>query len=201
MLDDTRIQILHEHYRDTFINIRDSIKLRDRLTMLVIFVLALLVFCAFWPADAIIAFSQMTLQKIGAAININAIFLGNIIWFALLAAVIRYLQVVVYIERQYAYIYNLEKELNKNYTGEILFTRESKSYLNKYPAFSNWTCFLYTKIFPFILACVVILKGISEWINYSCNFFPILLNNIMVVSIVISIVLYMRFMSKQDNKL
>ena len=132
---DTKFQALHEHYNDTFSNIRESIKLRDRLLILVLLVLALVVLYTFWPADAITAFSQITAQKIGIAVSVDGSFLGSIIWFALLATVVRYTQVVVYIERQYAYIHHLEEELSKNYDSQIVFTREGKSYLNKYPVF------------------------------------------------------------------
>ena len=153
---DIKFQTLYEHYKDTFLNIKESIKLRDKLVALVLFVLALMVLYPFWPADAITAFSQITAQKIGIAINVDGSFLGSIIWFALLATIVRYTQVVIYIERQYAYIHHIEEELQKNYNSEIIFTREGKSYLNKYPLFSDWVCLLYTTIFPLILISVVL---------------------------------------------
>ena len=196
--DDTKFQALHEHYNDTFSNIKESIKLRDRLVALVLFVLALVALYTFWPVDAITAFSQITTQKIGVAISVDGTFLGSILWFALLATIVRYTQVVVYIERQYAYIHNLEEELRKNYDHEIVFTRECKSYLNKYPLFSDWICFLYTTIFPLVLISVVLSKIISEWVNADCKFsFPLLLNSALAISILVSIVLYMLFMRKQ----
>jgi len=196
--DDTKFQALHEHYNDTFSNIKESIKLRDRLVALVLFVLALVALYTFWPVDAITAFSQITTQKIGVAISVDGTFLGSILWFALLATIVRYTQVVVYIERQYAYIHNLEEELRKNYDHEIVFTREGKSYLNKYPLFSDWICFLYTTIFPLVLISVVLSKIISEWVNADCKFsFPLLLNSALAISILVSIVLYMLFMRKQ----
>jgi len=195
---DIKFQTLHEHYKDTFSNIKESIKLRDKLVALVLFVLALVVLYTFWPADAITAFSQITVQKIGIAINVDGSFLGSIIWFALLATIVRYTQVVIYIERQYAYIHHIEEELQKNYDSEIIFTREGKSYLNKYPLFSDWVCLLYTTIFPLILISVVLAKITTEWVDSAYRFsFPLLLNSALAISILISVVLYMLFMRKQ----
>jgi len=195
---DTKFQALHEHYKDTFLNIKESIKFRDRLVALVLLVLALVVLYTFWPADAITAFSQITAQKIGIAISVDGSFLGSIIWFALLATVVRYTQVVVYIERQYAYIHHLEEELRKNYDSEIVFTREGKSYLNKYPIFSDWICLLYTTIFPLVLIAVVLSKITSEWISSArISSLPLLLNTALAICVLISVILYMRFMHKQ----
>ena len=195
---DIKFQTLYEHYKDTFLNIKESIKLRDKLVALVLFVLALMVLYTFWPADAITAFSQITAQKIGIAINVDGSFLGSIIWFALLATIVRYTQVVIYIERQYAYIHHIEEELQKNYNSEIIFTREGKSYLNKYPLFSDWVCLLYTTIFPLILISVVLAKITNEWVDSAYRFsFPLLLNSALAISILISVVLYMLFMRKQ----
>lgn len=198
MSSEIKFQVLHEHYLDTFQIIKDSIKLRDRLIALVILILAILVFYSFWPSNSITALSHVIEGKLGVLININPNFLGSIIWFSLLAVVIRYTQIVVYIERQYAYIHNIEEELSKNYNNKIVFTREGKNYLNKYPLYSDWICFLYTVIFPVILLSIVLLKIVNEWISWGCSFsFLLFLNTVTVLSIMITVVLYMIFMYKQ----
>lgn len=194
----TKFQALAEHYKDTFSNIKESIKLRDKLMVLILLVLVLLVLYTFWPADAVVTFSEITAQKLGIVANLNAEFLSSIIWFALLATVLRYTQVVVYIERQYLYIHRIEKELHKHYDDDITFTREDKSYLKKYPKFSDWVWALYMIIFPFVLAVVVLVKIISEWIVISPILSVVLVfNTAIAICILISITLYMFFMHKQ----
>lgn len=166
--------------------------------VLIFLVLALLVLYTFWPTDAIAVFSQIITQKLGTTVNINAGFLGSIIWFALLVTVVRYTQVVVYIERQYSYIHRVEKELNKHYDNEIVFTREGKSYLKKYPKFSDWVWVLYMIIFPAVLAVIILAKIISEWtVILPTLSVSIVLNTVIAICILISIVLYMLFMHKQ----
>lgn len=197
-LNDSKFEALHEHYKETFSNIKESIKLRDKLLVIVFIVLSLVVLHTFWPIDALTAFSNFTTQKIGIAFSISNGFLSSIIWFAFLAVVVRYTQVVVYIERQYAYIHLIEEELNKNYENKVIFTREGKSYLNKYPLYSDWIYLLYTTIFPLVLIVVVFSKITLERIVSPCYFsVPLLLNTILAICTLISIVLYMRFMHKQ----
>ncbi|HDH31562.1 MAG TPA: hypothetical protein ENH26_02190 [Candidatus Wolfebacteria bacterium] len=195
---DTKFIALHKHYNDTFANIKESISLRDKLTALILLVLAFVALYTFWPADAITTFSQISAQKLGLSVSVNGSFLGSIIWFALLVTIVRYTQVVVYIERQYTYIHRLEKELHSKFDDGITFTREGKSYLKKYPKFSDWIWILYMVIFPSLLAVVVLVKIISEWMNsFSAVSVFLILNTIIALCILVSIVLYTLFMHYQ----
>jgi len=196
--DDIKFTVLCSHYSDTFANIKESIKLRDKLTALILLVLAFLALYTFWPTDAITAFSGMSKQKLGLAISVNVGFLGSIVWFALLIAVVRYTQVVVYIERQYKYIHKIEEELHKHFDNSIAFTREGKSYLKDYPKFSDWIWTLYTIIFPFVLGVIVLVKIITEWaVSFHAITVPLLLNTTVAVLVLISIILYMFFIHRQ----
>jgi len=196
--DDIKFTVLCSHYSDTFANIKESIKLRDKLTALILLVLAFLALYTFWPTDAITAFSGMSEQKLGLAISVDVGFLGSIVWFALLIAVVRYTQVVVYIERQYKYIHKIEEELHKHFDNSIAFTREGKSYLKDYPKFSDWIWTLYTIIFPFVLGVIVLVKIITEWaVSFHAITVPLLLNTTVAVLVLISIILYMFFIHRQ----
>lgn len=197
---DTRFTALHAHYNDTFANIKESIRLRDRLTALILLVLAFLALYTFWPADAVTAFSEISSQKLGFAASVDVGFLGSIIWFALLVTIVRYTQVVVYIERQYKYIHKIEEELHEYFGNGTAFTREGKSYLKAYPKFSDWIWLLYTVIFPSTLGIIVLIKIISEWATSFHNVSPpLLLNTAVASAILISIILYMFFIHRQNN--
>jgi len=196
--EDTKFVALHEHYNGTFSNIKESIKLRDKLLALVLFILVFIVLYSFWPNDAVNTLTQIITQKTGVTLNFSDSFLGSMLWFSLLIVIVRYTQTVVYIERQYSYIHKLEEDLHKNYKNSVAFTREGKSYLEKYPIYSDWVCLLYTKIFPAVLLLIVLIKIVSEWalIN-KANLLSLLLNTSIVIFILLSIVLYMVFIHKQ----
>lgn len=114
---------------------------------------------------------------------------------------IRYFQVVIEIERQYNYLHALEIEINTFYKEKsVAFTREGKSYLSKYPLFSNWVWLLYTLFFPILIISCTTLKVKRQIITLG----SLTANQIIEVAcfslIIISVVLYTyRLHEKQVN--
>lgn len=189
--DDKKIELLTDHYKDTFVHLTEYRKLRDRLFSLILLTITLLLFQIYSPTEAGAAIGQFIAKKLELQNAINISFIGSIIWFALLGFVIRYFQTVIHIERQYDYIHNLEEQISNHYKGKA-FTREGKSYLTNYPLFSNWTHILYTIAFPLLLMVVVIIKTANE-IYFSTNIsFLLAFNFITALCVLISTVLYWR---------
>lgn len=188
--DDTKLQVLHDHYKDTFSNIQNHLKLRDRLFIFILFVITLMSFQLVSPKESTEAISQFVAQKFDLKSPIDISFLGSIIWFSLLGLVVRYFQTVVYVERQYNYIHQLEEQISPNYDGKA-FTREGKSYLSNYPLFSNWASVLYAIIFPILLIAVASIKIISEFCSRVGMSLHLLFNIAIFVCIVISSLLYL----------
>jgi len=160
-MEDTQLQLLHDHYKDTFFYIQEYIKLRDRLFLFILIVVTLLLFQVYSPVESGEAVSQFITKKLELKSPIDITFIGSIIWFGLLSLVVRYFQTVVHIERQYKYIHQIEEQLSAEYANKV-FTREGKSYLNDYPLFSSWAWILYTIVFPTLLIVLVIAKIVGE---------------------------------------
>lgn len=197
---DKKFEALHEHYNKTFAIIRESIKLRDKLMLLIFLVLALVVLYTFWPSDAVSSVSQIASQKLGSTVTLDTTFIGSVIWLALLIVVVRYTQTVVYIERQYTYIHRLEDELRKCCESDVVFTREGESYLENYPKYSDWMYLLYTHIFPVVLALIISARIIGEWVHVAqTNLFVLVLNSVVAFCVLISLGLYMAFMHRQNK--
>ena len=156
-LDNTKLQILSEHYTHTFDFLQSHLKKRDRLFMGVLLVLIVMLFQIYTPNEASGLITQLISNKLELKTPINFLYVQSIIWFVLLAIVIKYFQSVVLIERQYSYIHSLENILSKQY-GDGAFTREGDSYLNDYPVFLNWASILYTILFPALLVVVILSK-------------------------------------------
>ena len=127
-----------------------------------------MLFQIYTPTEASKIISQLVIEQIGLTSQINFLYIQSIIWFILLAIVIKYFQSVIFIERQYSYLHSLENILSEDYKDGA-FTREGKSYLNNYPVFLNWASFLYTILFPAILAIVTASKIIGEYKQYGCS--------------------------------
>ena len=105
--------------------------------------------------------NQYVAKLSGVKIGNNIDFISTLIWLLFLGFSTRYFQVVLEIERQYSYLHKLEEQLNSFYSNSGAFTREGKSYLSKYPLFSNWIWLLFTLIFPCLIVFSIIVR-----INY-----------------------------------
>jgi len=185
-----KLQILSEHYSHTFDFLQTHLKKRDNLFITVLLLLVVMLFQIYTPIEASNLIAQLIVKKIDISVKIDFLYIQSIIWFSLLAVVIKYFQSVIFIERQYNYLHALEEQLSSEYNGET-FTREGKSYLNNYPKFLNWASFLYTVLFPAILAVITTSKIVSEYQQYRFNEVLVILNALFYFFIVISLTLYL----------
>lgn len=189
-LNDTKLQILADHYKNTFDFLQKSLKTRDKLFLGVLCILILMLFQLYTPQEASKFISQFISSKLNITTQMNLLFVQSIIWFSLLATTVKYFQSVVFIERQYNYIHQLEEQISEEY-GKKAFTREGESYIKDYPIFLNWASFLYTIFFPLILLVISISKIINE--IKVLGFEPILIwfNGAIFIFLIISIILYL----------
>ena len=160
--DTTKINILADHYKDSFQHVKQSITLRDRLMLLVIVLLALQLFQITSPENSSSALIGFFKSHLGFEVSADKNSLSAILWFSLLSVVIKYFQTNVYINRQYEYLDKLEALFTK-ISGESLLTREGSHYLSNYPLFSNWCHILYTWVFPILLIIASIFNIIEDF--------------------------------------
>lgn len=189
--DDAKLNILNDHYKDTFVWLQETRKQRDQLYVLVVAAAALLVFQLVSPKDAGLAIGQIVSKQLGLQAPIDVSILGSLIWFALLGLSIRYFQTTISLERQYKYIHSLEEELCIVF-DEKVFIREGKFYLTQFSEFSNLTWLLYSWASPALLVIVALAKIINEWTPTPTLTFTLLFNTIVAILILGLTVMYIR---------
>jgi len=188
--EDTKLDILNDHYKDTFAHLQEFRKRREQLLLLILVVATIMLFQIFSPRDAEDAIGQFIAKGLDLQSPVDISFVGSVVWFSWLCIIIRYFQTAVHIERQYDYIHGLEKQLSQLYEGKA-FTREGQFYLTKYPLFSNWAHILYTIVFPAVLTIAMIGKIANE-IHLATHLSALLVFNMSIsLCILVSIVLYM----------
>ena len=160
-MEESKLQLLHEHYKDTCSVMASYRKTRDRYFYLILAVLAVVIFDLYSPQDFADILSQFVRAKLQANAAPDLRYIRSLIWFLLLGITIRYCQTALYMERQYKYIHSLEAALALHFNGEA-FTREGKAYLKDYQLFSTWVHYLYSFVSPIFLAAVVVLRTIHE---------------------------------------
>jgi len=185
-----KLTVLTNHYSETFLNLKDSLKSRNRLFLYMVIVISIMLFKIYSPIDFADSVSKIISNKFGLSESIDITFIETIIWISLLGITIRYFQTVIYIENQYTYIHQTEDKIN-SILGSDFFTREGKSYLENYPMFSTWIWILYTIVYPILLGMIIISKIVNECkLNTEISIlFGV--NIAIFLSIMISIILYL----------
>ncbi|MCU0428170.1 MAG: hypothetical protein MUF71_21365 [Candidatus Kapabacteria bacterium] len=185
-------QALHEHYKETFADIREHIKQRDMFFIGILIFLTIVLFQAFSPDEYKQLIGQVLAKQLETKAKIDVGFLSSLSLFILLYLVLRYCQLSVIIERRYNYIQELESELSKKFTNKKMFTREGGAYLQNYPKISNWAHWIYTSVFPCALLLCVAINFVSNWQLVTCErVFGGIINTVLDGLITITVLLYM----------
>jgi hypothetical protein len=187
-LEPSHLEVLHDHYKETFSYIRYWEKHRDTLFLVLIGLLGLLFLEVQYPANL-----QKCVKEInaGATLYINAFpmpIITSATWTIFLAIMLRYCQSTITVERQYKYLHKLEKTMSSFFNEDYIYQREGRSYNWNYPVFSQWVYLFYVFIFPVIIIVLQIDLLFSEYKSTRGYFF--IYDAIMAVGVLLSLVLY-----------
>lgn len=164
MTGEKKIEILYDHYKDTFENQKNYLQKRNYYTLICIGLIATLSFQIINPHESNVISSELIKKNIGD-VKIDFGYINNILTFTLLWVVIMYYQINFLIEKMYKYIREIESNLTtKMKPFEI--SREGKTYLDHYPWLSEVVHRIYSIGFPMALICVSVIKWISERKQY-----------------------------------
>lgn len=191
-----KIELLYDHYKETFSRIKESLNDRNHFFVMVFIVMAIQFLFA-TSADTIsyviITFIKEK-YKIDIAAQISII--QSLLWLILLYFTMRYYQINVYIERQYNYIHSLED--NIAIEAQVKFDREGGDYLSNYPKMNDFMDILYKWVFPIIYCLIISYKIIIEYITLKFNLL-LLLNTILFISCFVLTILYLIFLHGKRN--
>lgn len=218
MNDDKRTELLMDHYKDTFQHILFHWKIRNRLFLFILVVLAVFILDAAKPGSVARLTNSMLTKVSGPEVTVvttdtavehdewlafSAV--GSLTWFVLLCLLIQYYQRSMHVNRQYKYIEQVENKLNE-FLGSDLITREGKAYLSRTgayesgstddrPLFLRTVGSIYVYLFPLLLTCLVIGKIVHElcFENRSGWDLPIVLNLLFACMILFYNALYVRW--------
>jgi hypothetical protein len=160
MTDDKKVEILYDHYKDTFDNQKASLQKRNYYTLICLGLIATLSFQMSNPDQSNVISSELIKKNIGD-IKIDFSYINSILNFTLLWVVIMYYQINLLIEKIYKYIHEMELKLT-NEMEPFEISREGKTYLDHYPWLSEVVHKIYSIGFPITLICVAIIKWSTE---------------------------------------
>lgn len=192
-----KLEVVYDHYKDTFANLQMYIQKRFVYTLLCIGIIAVFALQISFPADAGDVTTAVLTKQVGN-VRIDLRFINIIFSFGLLWTLTLYYQTSLFIERQYSYLKRLEGELSTCLeTAKI--NREGDHYALHYPWLLWAVHRFYTIVFPLSASVAAVIK----WRN-DANAFAHPLHEIyywfdmlfLLISVVVSL-LY--FINRQFN--
>lgn len=187
----SQLDILHDHYKESFSYIREREKQRDRLFLILIGLFALLVFEVQYPANFEGALGPVKASS--AEVDLGALPLPGLLsvsWVLTFAIALRYCQAAVNVERQYGYLHGLEEKISQELGDEELYRREGRSYLEKYPLFQEWAWICYVFLFPAIVMLAAFTLVYLELTRLPYPLFHKVFDVVVALAVVTSLYLY-----------
>lgn len=162
MSNSTNIEVLYDHYKDSFDQIRQREKQRDRLFLILLGLLGGLVLQLSYTQAAL----PSEIEFLGIKADIQKVPMPAVVsttWTFLASLLLRYCQVSIQIERLYFYLHDLEKRLSATMEMENAIYREGRDYFQKQTkSFREYVWQFYRRGFP---AVVLIAVGTSIFIE------------------------------------
>lgn len=205
--NEKRAELLLQHHQDTFQVILYNTKIRNRLFIYSLFILALLIFDAFSPNSLTELFNIYIKNIFGDQVKLNFSIIFSAIWFLLLCLVIEYYKRSIHVDRQFRYLGNVEKDLNTVLGAEFI-TREGKAYdsktgvpseneTNQRPLCLKAIGPLYTYVFPITLSGIIIWKIVN---SFSFKSGSTIFNGVIGGVIIIYSILYLCWIKSGKKK-
>ncbi len=191
MSDSPRLEILHDHYRESFSYIRERERERDRLFLILIALFALLALEIQYPINFRGAVGDLTI--LGVKLNVGALPLPAFLtatWATVLVITLRYCQASTNVERQYRYLHALEDKISAELGDDELYRREGRAYKSGYPLFSWWAWRFYVVVLPAIAIIATGALIYQEWAGLEYPLLGRIFDSISAIGVLVSFALY-----------
>jgi hypothetical protein len=192
---DTQVEILSSHYSETFSLLKSAVEKRDRLFSYILIVTFILLLYMSAPTVLSDWLNSFVRHQAGNNNNpatpnlIESSFVGAILLLGLLSLSHTYFQTVLHIERQYDYVYQIEKQLSKHFKDRA-FVREGKHYRDHKRKFAAWTKIIFWYLFPLLFLVFNIIWIIFLFTKSQASPIYLVIDSLITLSIFVSLGLY-----------
>ena len=180
----------YDHYKDSFEQQKNYIFKRDRYTIALLAMVAVLSLRVVDIEEVNENIQKIITQYVGN-IHFNIKYIGVAVSYIFLWLIIQYYQVCLTIEKTYNYIHSIEKELSTG--GKYKIEREGVNYLKSYPWLKSLTHRIYVFIFPIFFISIAFVCAKIEctcWVENGTNF-PSIISLIAYIINILMSVLYL----------
>jgi hypothetical protein len=191
MSDSPRLEVLHDHYKESFSYIRERERERDRLFLVLIALFAVLALEIQYPINFKGAVGTLTF--LGIELNVDALPLPAFLtatWVTVLVITLRYCQASINVERQYKYLHKLEDKISAELKDDELYRREGRAYKSEYSPFRWWVRRFYVIVIPVIGIIATGVLIYNEWAKLDYSLLSKLIDLVSASGVAVSFALY-----------
>lgn len=163
-----KLDTYYDHYKETYLLSKAAQSHRNR-SFVILCILESISFMLTRNPDFICGvLNDMVRKNLESVIQFNNTILQTLVWILIAYVLVRYVQDVLYVERQYEYLGKLEKKISE-LLGEDekqnIFNREGDNYLKSYPMVLNFIDLFYKFFIPILFTFINIVHIVQECNN------------------------------------
>ena len=156
------LDVLYDHYKETVSLSKEAQGRRNKSFLVLCILEAFSFLILIRPEKAFELILDGINIELDRSFQISNTIIQTLLWLLIAYVMIRYIQDVLYVERQYIYLDKLEKAISGNMTVNI-FTREGDHYLHNYPMVLNFIDLFYKMLMPIFFGVINIVRIYKEW--------------------------------------
>lgn len=157
-----KLEVLYDHYKESFTLSKEAQSRRNKSFVILCILEAVSFLILIKPEEVFELINAGIRQEVDTALVIGSAVLQTLIWIMIAYVMIRYVQDVLYVERQYDYLGRLEKEISEAASVRA-FDREGENYSRQYPMVLNFVDLFYKMLMPIFFASINTIHIIREW--------------------------------------
>lgn len=178
------LDVLYDHYKETFSLSKESQGRRNKSFVILCVLEAISFLLLIRPEMAFELILKGINRDIETPLQLSNTIIQTLIWLLIVYVMIRYIQDMLYIERQYTYLNKLEKEIS-NLTISGIFSREGENYQRNYPMVLNFIDLFYKMLMPILFALINIVRIHEEWILSQESLIALVCDTILCAAIIV----------------
>lgn len=157
------LEMLYDHYKETFSLSKEAQARRNKSFIVLCILEAFSFLLLIRPEKAFELILEGIHKELNMTLQLSNTIIQTLLWLLIVYVMIRYIQDVLYVERQYIYLDSLEKEIS-NLGSVNIFAREGVNYQKDYPMVLNFIDLFYKMLMPIFFALINVVRIYKEWI-------------------------------------
>lgn len=176
------MEILYDHYKETF-SLSKAAQERRNKSFICLCVLEALAFFIVIDPEKMLN-TMKSFETLAEIVNLGYVIIQTLLWMMIAYVLIRYVQDMIYIERQYGYLNELEKRLLDNNAKKII-SREGENYQKEYPKVLNLIDLFYKMLMPVLFSVINVFHIVMEWQHSGKNILSVVCDTVLFIAIFI----------------